>query len=68
MQELTVVCPDIECEACASAIKRSVAKMEGVTAVAVDVASKTVTVDYDPKATGANAISVRLEAAGFRPE
>lgn len=59
--------PAIECEGCANSIKRGLSKQPGVKNVAVDVASKKVTVD-----TGAEVSRDQLAAAltkiGFPPK
>jgi copper chaperone CopZ len=65
LQNLTVTAPAIECDGCANSIKRSLGRLAGVSAAAVDITSKQVTVTYDPSATSEEAIRARLEAAGF---
>ena len=60
----TFKAPDIECEGCASAIKRALDTMEGVADVAVDIAGKSVLVTHDPPASH-NTIAQALDRAGF---
>ena len=55
----------IECEACASAIQRSLGKMAGVQKVAVDVLGKAVRVEYHPAQVSESDLRERLIQAGF---
>ena len=55
---------EIECEGCASAIKNSIGKLEGVTAVDVEVASKVVSVEHSDSIS-AEALTLALDRAGF---
>ncbi len=50
MKTTTFSAPDIECQGCASAIKKAVGNVPGVSQVNVDVAAKTVAVTHDEKA------------------
>jgi len=64
--ETTVVtAPDIECDGCASAIKRALAPVPGVTNVDVNVETKTVRVTHDGQPTTPDAIAAALDEAGF---
>ena len=67
MEEMkqTYVAPAIECDGCANSIKRSLGKLAGVSEVKVDVAEKRVEVEYDPQKVEEQAISARLEQAGY---
>jgi copper chaperone CopZ len=65
MAEITLLAPAIHCDGCANAIHRSLGRLAGVEQVAVDVAAKSVAVRYDAAVTTPDAISARLEAAGF---
>jgi len=56
--------PGISCEGCAGSIKRALGSIEGVAAVGVDVASKTVTVNHDERA-GPEALASALGRAGY---
>ena len=49
MESTTLVAPDISCEHCQHAIEGAVGKLEGVNSVKVDIPSKTVDINYDPK-------------------
>ena len=64
---LNVRCPDIECEGCANAIKRSLGAVDGVQSVEVGVEGKNVTVCYDPARATDQALRERLAQAGFPP-
>jgi copper chaperone CopZ len=65
---LCLICPDIECEGCANAIKRSLGNVAGVQDVGVDVPNKSVTVAYDTGRTSDAALRARLAQAGFPPK
>ncbi len=62
---LTGRAPAIECDGCASAIKRSLGRLAGVESVHVNVATQGVTVRYDDAQTTPLAITDVLEHAGF---
>ena len=57
--------PDISCEGCANAIKRSLGRVPGVQTVEVDIPGKNVTVEYDAAQTTDNDLRARLEKAGY---
>lgn len=65
---LVAICPEIECESCANAIKRSLGKLDGVGDVSVSVPEKQVTVQYEAEKLTVDALKSRLELAGFRAE
>lgn len=60
--------PAIQCEGCASAIKRALSSLPGVSQVAVDIPGKNVTVAYDTAQVGDKNIRARLDKAGFPAE
>jgi copper chaperone CopZ len=64
---LQVSCPDIECDGCANAIKRSLGTVQGVRDVEVGIESKSVTVQYDPAQVSDGALREQLNRAGFPP-
>lgn len=64
MKTTIFTAPEIECGGCASAIKKSVGTVPGVSDVQVDVEAKRVTVSHD-EATTAGAIKAAVEKAGF---
>jgi copper chaperone CopZ len=65
METTTVKAPDIECEGCASAIKKALGAVPGVNEVNVNVADKTVTVKHDKETAPRTAILAALDRAGF---
>jgi copper chaperone CopZ len=65
--EETFVVPDIECDGCASSIKKALGIAPGVESVAVDVDHKRVTVEFDPGRTTDVAIAELLDEIGFPP-
>ena len=60
----TVTAPDIVCGGCANAIKNALGKVEGVSGVDVDVASKKISVEHT-ETVGREAIIDALDRAGF---
>jgi copper chaperone len=58
----TFQAPDIECDGCANAIKRALSKVEGISAVTVEVDKKTVNVTHS---TRPETILAALDRAGF---
>lgn len=60
----TLTAPDIVCGGCAGAIKNAVGRIQGVSAVDVDVETKRVTVDHDAEVTQEHLAKV-LDDAGF---
>jgi copper ion binding protein len=48
MESTTLHAPDISCHHCVMAIKKAVGKLEGVSSVEADVATKNVQVTFDP--------------------
>ena len=65
--ETTLRAPGISCQGCASTIKGAVAAVPGVSAVAVDVPSKTVRVSHDARASRQDLASA-LAGAGYPAE
>ena len=61
----TLTAPDIVCGGCANAIKKAVGAVPGVSAVAVNVDTKIVTVDHDARSAPREAIVSALDTAGF---
>lgn len=60
----TLVAPDIVCGGCATSIENVLGTLEGVRAVSVEVPTKTVTVEHEPRATRADIVEA-LGRAGF---
>jgi copper chaperone len=65
METMTVKAPDIECQGCASAIKKALGAVPGVSEVSVDIVAKTVTVQHDEAAAPRMTILTALDKAGF---
>ena len=57
--------PDISCEHCQRAIEGAVGKLGGVNAVKVDVPTKTVSVNYDPRQVTLSKIEEVLDDIGY---
>ncbi len=55
----------MSCEHCVKAIKSAVGALPGVTAVAVDLTAKTVTVGHDPDKTMLEQIRLEIEDQGY---
>lgn len=65
MSEINLSVPEIHCEACVSAIRKSLSALDGIEEVAADLAAGQVRVRYDEARTGPAAIRDRVEKAGF---
>ena len=61
----TLVAPDISCEHCQHAIEGAVGKMEGVKQVKVDIPTRTVQVEYDPKLVTLAKIEAVMDDVGY---
>lgn len=64
METTTVVAPGIECEGCANSIKKALSTLGGVSSVAVDVETKTVSVTHEARVSR-ETITHKLDKAGF---
>lgn len=53
------------CSSCKAAVKAAVTRLPGVQGVAVDVASKTATVEYDPARVSPRRIAEAVNRAGY---
>jgi copper ion binding protein len=62
------VVPDMSCEGCVQAIRRSLSELAGVAQVAVELNTKRVQVQFDPAQVQEEAIQSRIEQAGFSPQ
>lgn len=65
MESTTLVAPDISCQHCQHAIEGAVGKVEGVTNVTVDIPTKTVHVEYDPKLVTEAKIEEVMDDTGY---
>jgi copper chaperone len=57
--------PTVSCNHCKMAIENAVGALEGVGDVAVDVAEKTVTIDFDADVVGLDAIEETVAGEGY---
>ena len=57
--------PAVSCNHCKMAIENAVGVMDGVGEVVVDVADKTVTVDFDPDAVSLDSIEETMADEGY---
>ena len=64
MKTTTLTAPEIECQGCASAIKKSVGAVAGVSDIQVDIDTKRVTVTHE-LATTPESIKAAMAKAGF---
>jgi len=65
MESTTLVAPDISCEHCQHAIEGSVGELPGVKSVKVDIANKTVHLDYDSQKVTLAKIEEVLDDIGY---
>ena len=65
MESTILVAPDISCEHCQHAIEGAVGKMEGVKQVKVNIPTKTVQVEYDPKLVTLAKIEAVMDDVGY---
>lgn len=64
--EKTVLNVDgMSCEHCVRAIKNAAGAVPGVSGVSVDLAAKTVTVEYDPAEADLEKIKAEIEDQGY---
>jgi copper chaperone len=57
--------PAVSCNHCKMAIENAVGAMDGVAVVAVDVAGKTVAVDFEPDAVSLESIEATMADEGY---
>lgn len=55
----------MSCSHCENAVKKSVGALSGVDNVAVDLAGKKVTVEFDPEKVSVNTIKDTIEDQGY---
>ncbi len=67
MTTRTVTVSNISCGHCVATIEREVGELEGVSSVGVDRTTKEVTVSWDPRATGWQAIEELMREIGYAP-
>ena len=57
--------PSMTCPACPLTVRKALQRVEGVQAIAVDLEAKTVTVTFDPRRTGTEALQAATGNAGY---
>lgn len=62
---ITYKAPEIECDGCAQSIKKALSASVGVRTATVDIAGKTVTIEYDDTVTSEEALAETLDDIGF---
>ena len=60
--------PEMDCPSCAQKVGNSVEKLDGIESIDTRPTSGTLTVHYDPERTASEAVSDRVEAAGYTVE
>jgi copper chaperone CopZ len=65
METLNLNVASIHCNSCKLTIEESLEELAGVAASAVDLATKHVTVAYDPDTVDPAAITATIEQAGY---
>jgi copper chaperone len=64
-REVTLSVPDVSCEHCVKTIDGALGALPGVAAVKVDLASKTVSLRYEPAQVTLERIEETLDDAGY---
>jgi copper chaperone len=64
-QEIVLSVPDISCEHCAHTINSTLAPLAGVESVNTDIATKTVSLRYDPAQVSLDQIAAALDEEGY---
>jgi len=65
MEKTVLNVEGMSCNHCVSSIQKAVGAIEGVTNVAVDLESKTVTVEYEKEKVGLADIKEEIEDQGY---
>ena len=65
MESTTLVAPDISCMHCQQTIERGLSEVEGVSGVHVDIASKSVQVNYDAAKVNQDKLEIALDELGY---
>lgn len=66
MTARTISVPDISCGHCQTSIEQAVGDLAGVEAVAVDIAARTVDLNYDEDAIDLDQIIKAIEDVGYK--
>jgi len=65
IEKVTLTTPDISCDHCINSIKKAMGKLPGVVFLDANVATKQVTLQYDPDQTQLAAIEAALDEEGY---
>ncbi len=65
MEKTVLNVEGMSCSHCENAVKKAVGALEGVSAVAVDLKGKTVTVEYDSSKVSLDRIKNEIEEQGY---
>lgn len=65
LESITLNAPDISCEHCQHAIEGTLGKLEGVNLARVDIARRTVLVNYDAQKLTQEHIEATLDDLGY---
>ena len=66
-QTIAYTVEGMNCSGCSDKVEAAVKKLKGVYTVAVDLATKTAKVSFDPKKVSADQIKAAIEKTGFKP-
>ena len=66
MEKLTLNVEGMSCSHCEKAVKNAVGALDGVTSVNVDLAQKTVVVEYDPGKVSPDSFKLAIEEEGYK--
>ena len=65
MEKVVLNVEGMSCSHCENTIKKAVGTLDGVVEVTVDLAKKTVAVQYDPAKTSVDKIKSEIEEQGY---
>lgn len=66
MEKITLNVEGMSCYHCEKAVKNAVGELVGVTNVNVDLAQKTVMIEYDPGKANLENFKLAIEAEGYK--
>lgn len=65
MEKIMLNVEGMSCQHCVKAVNNAVGALPGINSVSVDLAAKTVTVDYDPAKSSVDTIKAEIEDQGY---
>ena len=65
METITLTAPDISCEHCTAAIQGAVGALAGVKNVQAEIATKLVTIEFDPSRVSLDKIEAVMDDEGY---